>query len=101
MSESSGNRLSSQDSGVASDAELWRRSAETSQVAVSRLMGRLRGRDHRIQVLERALARTVVMHHVWAVHLERKLDRAAPNAVTERSERIAARAEDAAKGIVV
>jgi hypothetical protein len=57
------------------DATYWRQCAEASQASVERLIVRLRGRDKRIQLLERALARTAVMHHLWALHLERRLDR--------------------------
>jgi hypothetical protein len=57
------------------DAEYWRQCAEASQASVQRLMVRLKGREKHIQILERALARTAVMHHLWALHLERRLDR--------------------------
>ena len=57
------------------DVKYWRQCAEASQASVQRLMVRLRGREKRIQILERALARTAVMHHLWALHLERRLDR--------------------------
>lgn len=53
----------------------WRQQAEASQDAVRRLTARVRGRDHRIALLEVAFSRTVIMHHVWAAHLERKLER--------------------------
>lgn len=55
--------------------EYWRREAEASRAGMARLAARLRGRDRRIELLELAIARTVVMHHVWAGHLERKLER--------------------------
>lgn len=55
--------------------EYWRQEAEVSRAAITRLAARLRGRDRRIELLELAIARTVVMHHVWAGHLERKLER--------------------------
>ncbi|MEM5343688.1 hypothetical protein [Paraburkholderia azotifigens] len=67
------------------DAEYWRQCAEASQASLQRLMVRLRGREKRIQLLERALARTAVMHHMWALHLERKLDRTTAIAPTEKS----------------
>ncbi len=102
MSESTDNQsLKLNDSPTASDEEVLRRSAEASQAAVLRLTGRLRGRDRRIQLLERALARTVVMHHIWAVHLERKLDRAAPETLTELADRVPVRAQEVTKGVVV
>lgn len=61
--------------GVQLSWEYWRREAEGSRAAMARLAARLRGRDRRIELLELAIARTVVMHHVWAGHLERKLER--------------------------
>ncbi len=67
------------------DAEYWRQCAEASQASVQRLMVRLRCREKRIQHLERALARTAVMHHIWALHLERKLDRTTAIAPIEKS----------------
>lgn len=57
------------------DDEYWRQQAEASQDAVRRLTARLRGRDDRIALLEVAFSRTMIMHHVWAAHLERKLER--------------------------
>ncbi|WP_246216497.1 hypothetical protein [Paraburkholderia agricolaris] len=57
------------------ELEHWRRRTEESQALIARLTARLRGRDRRIQLLELAIARTAVMHHVWSSHLERKLER--------------------------
>ncbi|MFL9989331.1 hypothetical protein [Paraburkholderia sediminicola] len=65
----------SQETVARSDVEYWRQCAEESQAAAARLTARLRGRDQRIQLLELAIARTVVMHHVWASHLERRFER--------------------------
>lgn len=64
-----------QDDAVQFNLEYWRQQAEVSRDAIARLAARLRGRDRRIELLELAIARTVVMHHVWAGHLERKLER--------------------------
>ena len=64
-----------QEDAVDSSVEYWRQEAEASRAAITRLATRLRGRDRRIELLELAIARTVVMHHVWAGHLERKLER--------------------------
>lgn len=64
-----------QEDGARLSLEYWRREAEGSRAAMRRLAARLRGRDRRIELLELAIARTVVMHHVWAGHLERKLER--------------------------
>ncbi|MBW9105086.1 hypothetical protein [Paraburkholderia phenoliruptrix] len=65
--------------GSAADANLGlgdvHRQTEEARALISRLTERLRKRDRRIALLETALARTVLMHHVWASHLERKLDR--------------------------
>ncbi|MBB5447822.1 MULTISPECIES: hypothetical protein [unclassified Paraburkholderia] len=57
------------------DLEYWRRRSEESQALIARLTARLRGRDRRIRLLELAISRTAVMHHVWATHLERRLER--------------------------
>jgi hypothetical protein len=65
-----------------SSLEYWRRQAEVSHAAILRLAARLRGRDRRIELLELAIARTVVMHHVWAAHLERKLERSLISDIT-------------------
>ena len=77
MFESTDSPAEHREQGPASafDAKYWRQCAEASQASVQRLMVRLRGREKRIQILEQALARTAVMHHLWALHLERRLDR--------------------------
>ncbi|WP_213762402.1 hypothetical protein [Caballeronia sp. dw_19] len=84
MPESTDNHSDSarQEDTVQFSLEYWRQQAEASRAAIARLAARLRGRDRRIELLELAIARTVVMHHVWAGHLERKLERSpvpAPN----------------------
>ena len=103
MFESTDNRAdpSTQHFSAPYGEEYWRRSAEASQAAVLRLTGRLRGRDQRIQLLERALARTVVMNHVWAVHLERRLERVSPSVAIGRIDHGAAMPEKVEKGITV
>jgi hypothetical protein len=57
------------------ELEHWQGRAKESQALNARLAARLRWRDRRIQLLELAIARTAVMHHVWTSHLERKLER--------------------------
>ena len=57
------------------ELENSRRRAEESHALIGRLTTRLRARDRRIQLLELAIARSAVMHHVWSSHLERKLER--------------------------
>lgn len=57
------------------EAEQWRKRTEQYRALNAKLLARLRGRDRRIERLELAIARTVVMHHVWSSHLERKLER--------------------------
>lgn len=57
------------------ELENSRRRAEESRALIGRLTTRLRARDRRIQLLELAIARSAVMHHVWSSHLERKLER--------------------------
>lgn len=77
MPESTDNHSDSarQEDTVQLNLEYWRQQAEVSRAAIARLAARLRGRDRRIELLELAIARTVVMHHIWAGHLERKLER--------------------------
>jgi len=57
------------------ELENSRRRTDESKALIGRLTARLRARDRRIQLLELAIARTAVMHHVWSAHLERKLER--------------------------
>ena len=64
-----------QPTAASSDEECLRRSEEDRRADVRRLTARLKGRDLQIVVLERVLVRTVVMHQVWAAHLERRLER--------------------------
>ncbi|KFX63313.1 hypothetical protein A8H39_18800 [Paraburkholderia fungorum] len=52
----------------------WRTRFEDAQADVSRLASRLRGRDQRILLLERALARTAALHHVLEDSLEQRLE---------------------------
>lgn len=61
----------------------WHRQTEEARALIARLTERLRKRDRRIALLETALARTVLMHHVWASHLERKLERTPASASTQ------------------
>ena len=65
----------SDESDAQYELEHWQGKAKESQALIARLTARLRGRDRRIQLLELAIARTAVMHHVWTSHLERKLER--------------------------
>ena len=64
-----------QDQGSTPELEYWQRHTEELQALIARLTTRLRGRERRIARLELAISRTVVMHHVWASHLERRLER--------------------------
>lgn len=57
------------------ELEYWQQRSEEAQALIERLTARLRGRERRIARLELAISRTVVMHHVWASHLERRLER--------------------------
>jgi len=84
MFESTGDRPDQtlQEGAVQPSLEYWRQQAEVSQAAIKRLTSRLRGRDRRIALLELAISRTVVMHHVWASHIERKLERLPAPAAT-------------------
>ncbi|MEW6342064.1 MAG: hypothetical protein AB1704_15490 [Pseudomonadota bacterium] len=64
-----------QDPTSTPELEYWQRRTEEAQALITRLTARLRGRDRRIARLELAISRTVVMNHVWASHLERRLER--------------------------
>lgn len=64
-----------QDEDPKHELEYWQRHAEELRALIARLTTRLRGRERRIARLELAISRTVVMHHVWASHLERRLER--------------------------
>lgn len=72
----------SQPAAASSDDECLRRSEEERQADVRRLTERLKGRDLQIELLERVLVRTVVMHHAWAAHLERRLERKSSRVAT-------------------
>lgn len=80
--------------------EYWREQAELSRTTITRLAERLRGRDRRIELLELAIARTVLMHHVWAGHLERKLERMPVPAPTAQPRQTRAEPE-AENGVIV
>ncbi|WP_118182866.1 hypothetical protein [Paraburkholderia phosphatilytica] len=77
MSESTDGRpvQGAQDQTSNPEPECWQRRSEELQALIARLTVRLRGRERRIARLELAISRTVVMHHVWASHLERRLER--------------------------
>ncbi|WP_179403763.1 hypothetical protein [Burkholderia guangdongensis] len=83
MSESTDDRPdpSSNEADAQLSFDYWRRRSEESKALISRLTDRLRKRDRRIELLELAIARTVFMHHVWATHLERKLERSSVSGV--------------------
>ncbi|MFP3613180.1 hypothetical protein SB778_24035 [Paraburkholderia sp. SIMBA_050] len=110
MSESTDDRpdLSSRESDAQMSVDYWRRRAEESKVSIARLADRVRKRDRRIQLLETALARTVLMHHVWTSHVERRLERLSVSSagtednVEERPGDLpVARSEREATGVVV
>jgi hypothetical protein len=90
----------SQEVAAQFDLEYWRQRDELSQAVITRLKARLRGRDRRIALLELAIARTVVMHHVWAGHLERKLERL-PVTTSTAQPRQAPAEPDQENGVVV
>ncbi|KVW14650.1 hypothetical protein WK91_19845 [Burkholderia cepacia] len=75
-----------QDQTLTPELEHWQRRTEELQALIARLTTRLRGRDRRIARLELAISRTVVMHHVWASHLERRLERLPFTATTGADE---------------
>ncbi|MBN3786562.1 hypothetical protein [Burkholderia sp. Ac-20353] len=59
---------------TAGSVDYWRTRFRDAESAVSRLSARLRGRDQRILLLERALARTVALHHALEDSLEQRLE---------------------------
>lgn len=77
MSESTDGQpvQDAQDQTLNPEPEYWQQRSEELQALIVRLTARLRARDRRIARLELAISRTVVMHHVWAAHLERRLER--------------------------
>lgn len=77
MSEANGDDLSASTSEIdlCREVDYWRQHAAELQALISRLTVRLRGRDRRLRLLESAVSRTLVMHHVWASHLERRVER--------------------------
>lgn len=54
--------------------DYWRTRCSDAEANVSRLSARLRGRDQRILLLERALARTVALHQALEDDLEQRLE---------------------------
>lgn len=83
--------------------EYWRQQSQESKALITRLRARLRGRDRRIERLELAIARTAVMHHVWASRLERRLEQSSAAGVegqTHISHSISAQVEGAGDVIV-
>jgi len=62
------------DKVFAESADYWRTRSRDAEATVSRLAIRLRGRDQRILLLERALARTVALHHALEDSLEQRLE---------------------------
>jgi isopropylmalate/homocitrate/citramalate synthase len=80
--------------------DYWRRQAEVSQATIARLSTRIRQRDHRIELLEMAITRTVVMNQVWAAHLERKLDRLPTRVITVQPQQFHV-ASERGRGVMV
>jgi hypothetical protein len=74
----------SQPAAASRDDEYLRESEGEREADVRRLTERLKGRDLQIEMLERVLVRTVVMHQVWAAHLERRLERKPSSVATIR-----------------
>jgi hypothetical protein len=75
MCHSDSGDLDATDSEViAESVDYWRTRSMDAEAAVSRLSLRLRGRDQRILQLERALARTVALHHAVEDSLEQRLE---------------------------
>ncbi|SHJ40725.1 MAG: hypothetical protein EPN73_22460 [Paraburkholderia sp.] len=88
----------------------WHRQSEEAWALISRLTERVRKRDRRIALLETALARTALMHHVWTSHLERKLERSSASGTSAQpnlqglsggTRSAAPAADDSTGGVVV
>jgi hypothetical protein len=72
---------------LAESADYWRHRSEKVEARMLRLLTRLRYREQRILLLEKALIRTVALHHELEEHLERRLDQSADTeAARERTE---------------
>lgn len=69
-----GHRDAADSKVFAESVEYWRTRCEDAEVSVSRLSARIRGRDQRVLLLERALARTVSLHHALEDDLEQRLE---------------------------
>jgi hypothetical protein len=52
----------------------WRRRAEQAEVNIRRLSERLNGKDRQIAAMEKAIARTVALHHAVEERLEQELE---------------------------
>jgi hypothetical protein len=63
-----------EEASASESAEYWRARFENAEAHISRLSARLRGRDQRLLLLERALARTVALHHSLEDSLEQRLE---------------------------
>ncbi|CAJ5662366.1 Uncharacterised protein [Burkholderia pseudomallei] len=102
MSESTEGRpvQGAQDQTSTPEPEYWQQRSEELQALIARLTVRLRGRERRIARLELAISRTVVMHHVWASHLERRLERL-PFTVTTVADETSAVAAVHGRGVTV
>jgi len=75
MCQSENGQLDAASSELLSESvDYWRTRFQDAEVSVSRLASRLRGRDQRILLLERALARTVSLHHALEDSLEQRLE---------------------------
>ncbi|RQV59904.1 hypothetical protein DF018_30225 [Burkholderia cenocepacia] len=102
MFESDNDRVAQgpKDQNSTPELEYWQQRSEEAQALIARLTARLRGRERRIARLELAISRTVVMHHVWASHLERRLERLpfAPTAVGDDTPSVKAAQE---RGVTV
>lgn len=75
MCQSDRGHLDAADSEVPGElVDHWRTRLTEAESAVARLSARIRGRDQRILLLERALARTVALHHSLEDRLEQRLE---------------------------
>ncbi|MDE1008873.1 MAG: hypothetical protein OSB38_24705 [Paraburkholderia fungorum] len=104
MCQSELGRPDSADSEVLSETvEYWRARCDDVEVAMSRVLTRLRGRDQRILLLERALARTATLHHALEDSLEQRLEQCSRQLERAAEQHISAQAPPARTdcGVVV
>ncbi|MBN3846117.1 hypothetical protein G3N58_04615 [Paraburkholderia sp. Ac-20342] len=104
MCDSENGDLHPADSEVLTESAVyWQTRFEDAQAVASRLASRLRGRDQRILLLERALARTAALHHALEDSLEQRLEQCSslPEHAVAPEQRPQARSDGAGSSVIV